>query len=632
MRVKDFRSILSLSGLFALYLLGLSTAHPFSSFGWDLDHGVYELYNEGANHPKGGIFTRADPVSIALDFLVAKSGVPASDMRLQNAYTDTHNGVTHAYFIQQVNNLDVFNGFANVHIKNDRVVGFYNSFVDPSVQNVAKLVKRWSMISPKEALAAAVDFMNSEYKMSLKTNISALDAVQDEKNPNRFSIKGVKWSQSDVVSRLGFLAVENGTKLIQVWDVNAPTARNWFNAQITPDGKVAGFCDWTAAAVYEVFPSLGFSNDPSQGARERVLDPEQPSASPKGWTEAGLTIGNNVIARESANNRSEPQRSAKAIADSQFLNNFTFPLSNNINESIDASLTQVFYSTNLLHDIAHGFGFTESAGNFQQDNFGKGGQGNDPVIAEILDLSQKDNAIMRTPGDGRSPILTTHPFTFKGTPQDPGFDNSIIIHEYAHGISARLIGGSRNANCLQSLESRALSEGWSDAIAVFLKMTVDSTRDDRVLMAPSFIDRPQGIRIAPYSTDIQVNNLTYSDLRKQEFANVHAAGTVWATMLYEMYWNLVDKNGFDVFWFNGIEPVDGVVGGNRVAMQLIIDGLKLTRCNPTFLNARDAILAADRQTFNGQFSCEIQRAFAKRGLGASAGPNGRAGFDVSRSC
>lgn len=110
MRVKDFRSILSLSGLIALYLLGLSTAHPFSSFGWDLDHGVYELYDEGANHPKGGIFTRADPVSIALDFLVAKSGVPASDMRLQNAYTDTHNGVTHAYFIQQVNNLDVFNG------------------------------------------------------------------------------------------------------------------------------------------------------------------------------------------------------------------------------------------------------------------------------------------------------------------------------------------------------------------------------------------------------------------------------------------------------------------------------------------------------------------------------------------
>lgn len=114
-----------------------------------------------------------------------------------------------------------------MHIKNDRVVGFYNSFVDPSVQNVAKLVKRWSMISPKEALAAAVDFMNSEFNLSLKTNISALDAVQDEKNPNRFSIKGVKWSQSDVVSRLGFLAVENGTKLIQVWDVNAPTARNW---------------------------------------------------------------------------------------------------------------------------------------------------------------------------------------------------------------------------------------------------------------------------------------------------------------------------------------------------------------------------------------------------------------------
>ncbi|HEV2784837.1 MAG TPA: M36 family metallopeptidase, partial [Solirubrobacteraceae bacterium] len=48
----------------------------------------------------------------------------------------------------------------------------------------------------------------------------------------------------------------------------------------------------------------------------------------------------------------------------------------------DATLTQLFYWVNFSHDYLYGLGFDEAAGNFQRDNFGKGGAANDPVLAE----------------------------------------------------------------------------------------------------------------------------------------------------------------------------------------------------------------------------------------------------------
>ena len=46
-------------------------------------------------------------------------------------------------------------------------------------------------------------------------------------------------------------------------------------------------------------------------------------------------------------------------------------------------------------------------------------------------------------------------------------DNSVVLHEFGHGLSSRLIGGG-TATCLSRLESRGLGEGWSDAFAKFV--------------------------------------------------------------------------------------------------------------------------------------------------------------------
>lgn len=56
-------------------------------------------------------------------------------------------------------------------------------------------------------------------------------------------------------------------------------------------------------------------------------------------------------------------------------------------------------------------------------------------------------------------------------------------------------------------------------------------------------------------------------------------------------------------------------------------------CNPTFIQARDAILKAENLYYGGVYNCYIWRAFAKRGLGINANPNGYInGFDVPKKC
>ncbi|RAL06717.1 peptidase M36 [Aspergillus homomorphus CBS 101889] len=58
--------------------------------------------------------------------------------------------------------------------------------------------------------------------------------------------------------------------------------------------------------------------------------------------------------------------------------------------------------------------------------------------------------------------------------------------------------------------------------------------------------------------------------------------------------------------------------GRYLSMKLVVDGMALQPCNPTFVQARDAILDADVALTGGKNRCEIWKGFAKRGLGAGA--------------
>ncbi|HEX2142299.1 MAG TPA: M36 family metallopeptidase, partial [Candidatus Limnocylindria bacterium] len=146
-----------------------------------------------------------------------------------------------------------------------------------------------------------------------------------------------------------------------------------------------------------------------------------------------------------------------------------------------------------------------------------------------------------------------------------------------------------------------------------------------------------GIRPTPYSRDMAVNGSTYQTVITDAGGTLsipHGVGYVWATMLWEMYGNLVDEHSF-----SGDIYADSTAGGNNLALQLVIDGLKFQPCSPGFVQGRDAILDADMALTGGDNQCLIWEAFAKRGLGVSAeqrsskkANDGTAAFDLPAEC
>ncbi|MET0226399.1 MAG: M36 family metallopeptidase, partial [Dokdonella sp.] len=83
-------------------------------------------------------------------------------------------------------------------------------------------------------------------------------------------------------------------------------------------------------------------------------------------------------------------------------------------DQIKASVTQLFYINNWLHDWYYDVGFDEAAGNAQASNYGRGGAQNDALRAQGQDVSGTDNANMTTPSDGGTPYMRMYIFSGQG--------------------------------------------------------------------------------------------------------------------------------------------------------------------------------------------------------------------------
>jgi extracellular elastinolytic metalloproteinase len=293
-------------------------------------------------------------------------------------------------------------------------------------------------------------------------------------------------------------------------------------------------------------------------------------------------------------------------------------------KNLQNSLIGMFFHVNWLHDRWYEAGFDEASGNAQKENFGRGGIGGDPILAEGNDLSGTDNANMSTPADGDSPIMQMYEFV--GCNPKPSRTSNhealITFHEMGHYITNRLIG---NANGLTNVQGRAMGEGWGDFFAI--SMTSQATDDFAngafaaggwTDLTPSFNNNYYfSIRRYPYSADMKKNPLTFKHIGNNVVLpvglpispspagnnEVHNAGEVWCSMLWEVFVNLVAKHGHAV--------------GEKRMLTYVIGGLKLTPIRPTFTQARDAIIAAVSALDPGDTQ-EVKAGFAKRGIGSGA--------------
>ncbi|KAJ2375511.1 hypothetical protein IW150_002509 [Coemansia sp. RSA 2607] len=651
-------------------------------------------------------------VAIAASYLSKHHDIPEHNMKLKSAYRSEHNGVTHVYFRQVVNGLEVVNGNANVNIdRRGRVISSGNSFSstftvsEPSADiehtwtEAAEAAVRGSWETAQRLVSSAFDGLANEVTdgfdrvMELVDGVAGRLHIQDadsfgsdqavidltnghggRRRPHAGKSKGrqhtfetrdIKSSYISVKEALkrfshhikdellphqlsnveidaatnldgepeialsglpakfavdgkvsaqaALLRLDDGS-LVETWDMTVEQDDHWWNAQINArTGKVDALIDWTnhysaEPEAYRVYPWR--VPDPSLGERVLLENPAHPKASPKGWAKHNQTSGNNVFAQSNPDGGYQWLHNFRPTSAERVFD-YELDLNKQPTTYIEAAVTQLFYTNNFMHDLFYLYGFDEASGNFQDENFSGKGRGNDAVIANAQDGSGYNNANFATPPDGRHPKMRMYVWDLTKPYRDGDLEQGIVVHEYTHGISIRLTGGPANSNCLSYGESGGMGEGWGDIFATIIRLTPSSTRNDDIPMGAYSADR--GIRKFPYSTSLETNPSTYGIMNGPAYWEVHAKGEVWAEIYYEVLWNLIDAHGFSDDLFS-----HDLTKGNTLALQLLIDGMKLQPCMPNFIDARDAILLADRQLTGGDNQCLIWKGFAKRGLGVDA--------------
>ncbi|KAF1831270.1 extracellular elastinolytic metallo proteinase precursor [Decorospora gaudefroyi] len=555
---------------------------------------------------------RASAKDIATDLV--HTTVPGATFRLVGDSYVGDNGVAHFYFKQTANGLDIDAADFNVNVGRDgNVFSFGNSFYKGEIPAPPSLGKR-DTTEPVNALQSAVEI--------LSLPVSAGSAVAEPKEATEtYAIKKTTGCVGEPEARLVYLVDEQG-QLALTWRIETDIMSNWLLTYVdAEDGtKVHAVVDYSADATYNVYP-WGI-NDPTEGERVIVKDPFSPTASEFGWHSDGSKTfntprGNNGIAHTNWENKSGGFLDLpRPVSENR---NFDYPFSldeSDYHKYANASITQLFYTANVYHDLLHMLGFNEKAGNFEINNNGAGGIGQDFIYLNAQDGSGNNNANFATPPDGNPARMRMYIWNNTMPYRDCSFEAGVVIHEFTHGLSNRLTGGPANTGCLSLLESGGMGEGWSDFYATAIRLKPGDTRSTDYAMGAWVFGDQRGIRNYLYSTDLNTNPQVYSDV--DLYTKVHPIGNIWGSMLYEILWNLIDKYGkndagvpdFDA---NGL-PTDG----KYLAMKIVMDGMALQPCNPTFVSARDAIIDADKALTGGDNQCEIWSGFAKRGLGAGA--------------
>ncbi len=717
---------------------------------------------------------------------LAASHISLSPSDVQDAiilknYTDRNTGIQHLYLQQTYQGVPVYNSIKTLAFKNDKLLYSSGEF---SFKIKGQTAKPTPTIQPAEAIGKAA------LHLHLPVMEAAFSFVRNETINHTvkqiFSAKQI--AKQNIETGLCWVADSLG-KWHLAWNVSIDVANSpdWWNVRVdAATGVVINKNNFTVYeknndenkpsynyflspngatnASYNVVPfpaeNLNISNistvtNPWEAAGTNNM------ATTLGWQYDGTTTynisrGNNVFAYDDSANKNAPGSVATSVTALPNLS-FSFTPDFNLNTSLSvnksAAITNLFYWNNLMHDVMYQYGFDEPAGNFQANNLGRGGLGNDLVLAESHDGSGLNNSNFSTPDDGTSgrmqmylwnavklpsfiiktpsfiagsdsctessfngknKLITVGPIsgaivlyntdtlacsdtlptnlkgrialiyrgsctfaqkvknaqnagaiavvmvntqgtslltmsgtdtsiiipailisyndglaisnalktgnavtaTLTGTPLlDGDFDNGIICHEYGHGITHRLTGA--NASCMANNERP--DEGWSDYFALMMTQNwaktniADSAKPRTIgtyVVGESSTGR--GIRAYPYCTNMVVNPHTYKDLLSN--GEVHYIGEVWCSALWDMTWAIIKQEGIIN---TNIYDAKGN-GGNVMALQLVIEGEKLQPCSPGFLDARDAILAADSILYNSRHKCAIWNVFARRGMGWSA--------------
>lgn len=311
--------------------------------------------------------------------------------------------------------------------------------------------------------------------------------------------------------------------------------------------------------------------------------------SPQGWIgntgrTAGIQYqfrmsGNNVDAYLDRNNNNSPDAAGATRSGPDFGTLVLTDQDPTILQNQEAAIAHLFFFNNVIHDKLYRHGFIESAGNFQEKNFGKGGAENDSVMAEAQDGGGTSNANFSTPSDGSRPRMQMYLWDRSSPWRDGDLDSDIVYHEYGHGLTWRMIGSM--SGCM----SGAVGEGVSDTLSILM--------NNNDVVGEYSYNSAIGIRRSPYTNYPR----TYGDFTNEA---VHAGGELFAAIMWRAKEKFTAENlSLDDLW------------------QALVYGMNYIPAGPKYEHMRDGIVQAAGGT-STKAGCLIYKSFAEFGVGQGA--------------
>ncbi|UUC46599.1 T9SS-dependent M36 family metallopeptidase [Flavobacterium cerinum] len=359
-----------------------------------------------------------------------------ADWFVESEASSSSTKINNYYVKQRYQGIEIFNAVTNFSIKNGEVINVGNRFVGNVAAKVNTVVPVLSVTDgflkaqshlkvPAFSSQIATRISDKEFKLTNGTladdPVSAELVFQEMEDQSlrlawdyTFYTSDYKHLWSVRIDAVNGKMLENFDLVLTCNFGDSNHKEHNHSVNFTSQAyKEASSLAQVQSGSYRVYPYNVES--PNHGNRELLVTPHNAVASPYGWHDTNgvagpeftITRGNNAWAKEdiAGNNGTgtSPNGGLGMVFDFPYGGTGVQP-----STYTSAATTNLFYMNNIMHDIMYQYGFNEINGNFQQNNYGKGGTvtfNGDPVLADAQDGSGVNNANFATPVDGQSPRM-----------------------------------------------------------------------------------------------------------------------------------------------------------------------------------------------------------------------------------
>jgi extracellular elastinolytic metalloproteinase len=380
-----------LSGMAYAQAVGYAP-HPARTYAGDVDHPLTTR-------------STAAPASVVAQFL-RERGVDLSEASLvqEGDRVSVRNGLVVFRLSQTVAGLKLYGASAKATFtQQGELVYLVENFASGPPSSLAG-----SGVTEEQALRRALGHLYPGQSVAIGPARRAQNAVVFGRTPF--------FHAEPKVTRVAFQAADGSIRsglLVETWSKQ----QNQLHHTLVGAGGAVLFDEQrTSADSYNVF-----TNSPRVGAQTVVAGPapNTTTESPAGWLGSGAQnsvdiTGNNAHSYLDVVSNNLPDKGGIAVTDGNFLTAVDLGQEPSTTTNQDVAVQNLFFLNNRVHDILYAHGFTEAAGNFQQNNFNRGGLPGDSVNAEAQDGKGENNANFATPVDGNSPRMQMFLFTGVG--------------------------------------------------------------------------------------------------------------------------------------------------------------------------------------------------------------------------